>query len=98
MKREIAEAIRNQNVIHLSYPPGDRTIEPYAVGSSAKGNDLLRAYQTSGASQSGEHEHWKLFRLDRIDRLDVTDETFEGPRPGYKRGDRAMGGNPDEEL
>ena len=98
MKRKLAEAIRNRNVIELDYPPGLRTIEPHAVGISADGNGLLRAYQTGGASRSGEHEHWKLFRLDRITWLNVTDRTFSGPRPGYKKGDKAMKGGIIEEL
>jgi len=72
------------------YPPGVRIIEPHAFGWSADRNLLLRAYQIEGASASGEHEWWKLFRVDRAESIDLTGASFDGPRPEYKRGDRAM--------
>lgn len=92
LMNEIAEAIRERRVIHMHYEPGARTVEPHAYGISADGNLLLRAYQTAGASASGEHENWKLFRVDRISSLRVSGETFAGPRPGYRQGDSAMKG------
>jgi hypothetical protein len=30
--------------------------------------------------------------LDRVEAANDTDEVFDGPRPGYKRGDKAMKG------
>ncbi len=98
MKTEIAEAIRTQRCVQLFYAPGLRTIEPHALGMSSEGHLLLRAYQIDGASSSGEHVHWKLFRLDRIGQLGVTDVPFNGPRHGYKRGDKAMKGGIIREL
>ena len=86
----IVAAITDRQVLRIIYPPGVRLVEPHAFGRSSDGNLLLRAYQTEGASASGEHEWWKLFRLDRTEGLELSGATFDGPRPEYKRGDRAM--------
>jgi hypothetical protein len=94
----IVEAISNRQILEFVYPPGRRLIEPYALGYSADMNLLLRAYQTEGASASGEHEHWKLFRLDRAERIDPTGSSFTDARAEYKRGDRAMKGGIIAEL
>jgi predicted DNA-binding transcriptional regulator YafY len=92
MNTLITDAVRDKRVLALNYEPGARLIEPHAYGRSAEGHDLLRAYQTSGASAKGEPENWKLFRLDRVKSLAPTDGNFSGPRPGYRRGDKAMKG------
>ena len=92
MNSSISKAIQNRQIIELDYPPGKRIIEPHAYGESSEGNGLLRAYQTSGASASGEHVNWKLFRVDRINSVRVLDKTFPGPRPDYHQNDKAMKG------
>jgi predicted DNA-binding transcriptional regulator YafY len=92
MIEAIADAIRNKRCITFNYPPGIRYIEPHALGRSAAGDVLLRAYQTAGASKSEEHEHWKLFRLDRCEGQEPNRDTFLGPREGYKQNDKAMKG------
>ncbi len=66
MHELLIQAIRERMVLTLYYEPGERIIEPHAYGLSAEGKPLLRAFQTAGASASGEHENWKLFRVDRI--------------------------------
>jgi hypothetical protein len=90
MIQTITAALAAKQTITISYPPGMRTVEPHALGHSAGGDLLLRAFQTDGASASGEHKDWKLFRLDRAANVGGTGITFIGPRPGYKRGDSAM--------
>lgn len=93
MQREIAviaSAITERRAIQLYYEPGLRIIEPHALGYGSSGQVLLRAFQTEGASASGEHVNWKLFRVDRIVRIETTGVCFDGPRPEYKRDDRAM--------
>lgn len=92
MNPVIVQAIREQRILSINYPPGPRTVEPHAHGASADGNDLLRAFQTDGASESGEHVNWKLFRTDRMEGMTIQDERFDGPRPGYRRDDKAMKG------
>lgn len=56
----ITAAINQKQILRLTYPPGVRLVEPHAFGRSSDGNLLLRAYQTEGASASGEHDWWKL--------------------------------------
>ena len=95
MNCSISAAINERKLIELDYEPGYRIIEPHAYGFSKDGNELLRAYQLEGASASGEHENWKLFRVDRITQLAVLDQHFDHPRPGYRQGDSAMKGGGD---
>lgn len=90
MEGEISGAIRAKRVLNINYSPGNRTIEPHTFGRGSDGQLLLRGYQISGASASGEPTNWKLFRVDQIAKLSVSEATFDGPRPGYKRGDKAM--------
>jgi predicted DNA-binding transcriptional regulator YafY len=92
LHRDLIQAINERRVIVIDYEPGLRTIEPHAYGESKEGNGLLRAFQTDGASASGEHIHWKLFRVDRIRSFEVLNEQFPGARPEYRQNDRAMKG------
>ena len=98
MKHEIANAIMSLTKLRVRYDPGERTIEPHALGLSKDRNLLLRAYQTEGASASGEHVNWKLFRVDQLSIVDSDLGAFEGPRPGYRQGDKAMRGGIIREL
>ncbi len=88
----IMRAIDERKTLTIDYPPGLRTIEPHCLGLSADNKMLLRAYQTDGASASGEHEHWKLLRTDRIRGVPEPGNGFAGPRPLYKPNDKAMKG------
>jgi predicted DNA-binding transcriptional regulator YafY len=91
MRDIVTTAISNLKRLKVWYEPGLRILEPHAFGEGAEGQLLLRAFQTEGASASGEHHHWKLFRLDRVKEMTLLDQDpFEGPRDGYVRGDRAM--------
>jgi predicted DNA-binding transcriptional regulator YafY len=92
MRDLIVRAISERRVISLDYTAGQRRVEPHAFGYSRNGDLLLRAYQTDGASESGEHQWWKLFRIDRVRSLNVDDVMFDGARPEYKRGDKHLGG------
>ena len=92
MHKVISDAIRERWIVRLKYDPGERLIEPHTFGVSADNKLLLRAYQTEGASKSGEHEHWKLFRVDRIEQLEITSIKFIGTRPDYNPNDSAMKG------
>jgi hypothetical protein len=84
--KAIAEHLKMQ----LVYVWGHRVVERHAYGVGDEGQELLRAYQVSGASQSGEPVGWKLFRVDEIRTLHVLTDTFPGPPPGYRRNDRVM--------
>lgn len=88
----ITSAIAEKRCLELTYDPGVRQVEPHAIGYSSAGHVLVRVWQTAGASASGEHENWKLLRLDRLTAANDNGQTFLGPREGYSRGDKAMTG------
>ena len=90
MNEMICSAIRSRQVISFHYKGGLRTLEPFCYGASVQGIELLRAYQLSGHSESGNPTGWKLFRVSEISALAVTDRYFYGIRPGYSPADKAM--------
>jgi hypothetical protein len=95
---DIINAIENYNLIRVWYVPGSRIVEPQALGRSADRNQLMRAFQTEGASSSGKGAHWTIFRVDQIRSLEVLTAKFHRPRSDYKRGDAAMRGGIIKEL
>lgn len=88
----IKNAIENRQCLNIFYAPGARLIEPHCLGCGAKNQLLLRAFQISGASESGEHANWKLFLVDKIGNIDGNGGPFDGPRPQYNPDDRVMKG------
>ncbi len=85
----ISSAIRNRMLITFSYRGFHRTVEPHTYGIDAKGHYALRAYQVAGGSESGENG-WKLFHIDEAVGVSISSQSFQGPRPGYQRADRAF--------
>ena len=92
MKNVLVNAVLERQVMRINYAPGWRTVEPHTIGYGSEGQILLRAYQTEGASASGEPVNWKLFRLDQLDSVEQANMTFLEARPGYRRGDSVMKG------
>ena len=90
MNSIICSAIRSHNVIRFYCDGGYRTAEPFCHGASRAGNDLLRAYQTGGHSESGNPVKWKIFRVVKMSSITITDENFSGNRPDYYTNDSAM--------
>jgi hypothetical protein len=89
MNTAICTAINNKYIIEFYYDGGFRTIEPHCHGYTQY-SEVLRGFQTSGFSQSGETSGWKLFDVSKILNLSVTPNHFYGPRPGYNPNDTAM--------
>jgi len=90
MNQMICSAIQSRQVIRFYYNGGFRTAEPFCYGVSTAGNEVLRAYQTGGYSESGNPVGWKLFRVSEISSLTTTGEKFFGIRPDYNPQDSAM--------
>lgn len=86
----ISTAIRNRNLLSFNYDGYPRIVEPHTYGLDSKGHMALRAYQVSGGSESGEYVGWKLFHAQGIQGMAVLQQTFAGPRQGYKRRDKAF--------
>jgi hypothetical protein len=90
MNTALCQAIREKKVISFYYLGGVRSAEPHCYGVSKEENELLRAYQIGGHSESGNPIGWKLLRLDELSNLQMTNQHFAGPRPQYNPEDKAM--------
>lgn len=87
---EICSAIEKRNVLQFIYDGYTRVIEPHAYGVNDAGHELLRAYQTSGGSESGNQIGWKMFRVDQMHSVHESGARFSGPRPKYRKNDSDM--------
>lgn len=88
MKKEIVNAIANQNLLEFEYEGYSRVVEPHCYGLTTKGNEAIRAYQVDGYSSSG-RMGWKLYDLSKADNFEILDDVFE-TRDDYKQGDKGM--------
>lgn len=89
MRIELCTAIAERRLIAFSYDGGHRLVEPYCHGISIVGNEVLRGFQVSGYSASGQLG-WKLFEVSKIISLTVLSTGFAPPRPDYNPSDGAM--------
>lgn len=90
MNQMICEAIKSKRTLCLNYGGGARVVEPHCYGVSRNGEELLRAYQTSGHSNSGESSGWKLFTVREISNIQLGASEFSGSRPLYNSKDPVM--------
>ena len=90
MNPAICTAISEKRVVRVFYGGGYRSVEPFCYGKDSIGKELLRAYQVSGYSRSGDIPGWRLLDAQRMGRLTVTDTKFAGRRPGYNPDDSGM--------
>lgn len=85
------KAMRLNKPLELSYDGLPRLVEVHAIGISSTGKHVLRVYQTSGDSVSGETPGWKLLNIGKIfDPPKIIDTVSMAPREGYQSGDKAM--------
>ncbi len=89
MNQKIIKAIENLNVVEFYYDGELRVVEPHCYGITTARNEGLRAYQIDGYSSSGKLG-WKMYDLGKAEDLVITEDSFDGPRNGYKRGDKGM--------
>jgi hypothetical protein len=92
MNQHIVAAIQGARVLRVRYDGGERLIEPHCYGRGSQGQELLRCFQASGHSNSGQPFAWKLFRVGEMQVVELTDEVFETPRTDYNPDDKVMKG------
>lgn len=90
MNNIIIEAIENRKLLEFFYKDHYRVVEPHTFGVSSKGNENLSAFQIDGTSERNNVPDWGLFTIDKIVDLKIMNETFEGTRPEYTKGDSRM--------
>jgi len=86
----VCEAITERALVSFTYDGGTRIVEPHCHGYSTRGKEVLRAFQISGVSRSGNPVDWKLFEVDKIKDLEDVGSTFGKNRLGYNPHDRGM--------
>jgi predicted DNA-binding transcriptional regulator YafY len=79
----IAEAITHKKLVEFYYDGGVRIVEPHMLALNGAGHYALSAWFLSGYSKSG-GQGWREYRLNGISNVATRQETFSGPRPGYK--------------
>ena len=89
MNSIITEAITQRRVLELRYHGYSRVVEPYVYGRDKGGDELLRCYQISGGSESGERSGWKLLKVRDVFMPVLIKQDFT-VRQEYRRGDKAM--------
>jgi hypothetical protein len=83
-------ALERRDLLQFNYDDKSRTVEPHALGLNKKGELVMRAFQVGGQSATSD-TGWKLFTLEKAtDLVVVMDGESRAPRPGYKKGDKAM--------
>jgi len=87
MRALVCQAIEQGRVIRFHYDGGTRDVEPHVHGFGQDGAELMRGYQVSGFSRSGQTTGWKLFRLDEVRAMALTDRSFASARDGYEPND-----------
>lgn len=89
MKAEIADAIGVKRLLELRYHGYARIVEPHVYGRDKVGDEILRCFQVSGGSESGEKTGWKLLKVADVYFVHVLKDEFQA-RLEYKRNDKAM--------
>ena len=60
------------------YQGRERIVEPQLIGIHEAGEPMLVAYQTAGASRSGDVPGWRTFITTSMEDVEILDETFPG--------------------
>lgn len=90
-KNLICQAIRELHLLSFFYDNAVRVVEPHQLGINKAQNVALSAYWVSGYSESGDTANrWREFIIEEMSNARILDETFSGPRPGYKKAPNGM--------
>ncbi|SDR51245.1 hypothetical protein SAMN05443245_6873 [Paraburkholderia fungorum] len=89
MNPTICSAIKDRQLLELRYHGFSRVVEPYAYGRDKNGDAILRCFQISGGSESGQTTGWKILKVAAVFAINEQQATFT-PRTEYRRGDKAI--------
>ncbi len=84
---QAVHALTHGKRVHLNYGGEDRVVEVHAIGTSRRGEEMMRVWQVRGGSESHDHAGWKLLKLDDTMYLHEIDEPSKAPRRGYRQTD-----------
>ena len=87
---DICTAIAQRRFLQLEYNERWRVVYPCAHGWLHSGNEALRAHEVSLHDGRIAVRPGRLYLVKRITGLAVTDQPFEQPPSGYRKGDRGM--------
>ncbi len=83
----LSKAIRTRNVLQFRYTgdakPGLRVVEPHMLAYNEKNNLALSGWLQMGVSGSG-GRGWREYLINAMSEIVILEETFAGPRPGYR--------------
>ena len=83
------DAITTARCMTFDYDDMLRVVEVHAVGITAKGKAVIRAWQVAGES-SRELPGWALFSVEKIVDPHLDTRPSGAPRHGYAENDRQM--------
>jgi hypothetical protein len=86
MTKMIEASIKGMLIVEFVYKGDWRSVEPHLLGISKKGKLCLSAFQIAG----GSGQSWRAYLVEEIQNFVVTNDTFDGPRPGYNPNDSTM--------
>lgn len=76
----ITEAIKNKQLIEVTYTQEVRLVEPHVLGYKNTKLELL-AWQLKSNSKAELTNEWRTFEVQKITNISVKTQTFSGVRP-----------------
>lgn len=86
----LCAAIAARRFVQFRYNDRWRVAYPCAHGWLPTGNEGLRAHEVRLVNGRLRTLPGRMYLVSRLDSLTVTDQEFDTPPPGYRRGDRGM--------
>ncbi|MCH9812685.1 MAG: hypothetical protein K0U47_01945, partial [Epsilonproteobacteria bacterium] len=75
--------LRNRQLLSFEYENVSLVIEPYTLGLSIMGEDVLRGYQVERGDMSSNTIGWQIFMLHKINNIKLIDKKFLLNQDGY---------------
>ena len=72
----LVRAILDHRLVSFRYQGRERVVEPHLLGLHEAGEPMLIAYQTAGASRSGDVPGWRTFITTSMENVETLDQSF----------------------